>query len=155
AFPAWLRSVATFLLGLGAALAFVHFLPDPPTGVLWLAWDFARIWAWQLFFCAACLSAGPRILVMLRASGVASLELAVTSMAVGVVVFVFGMYAGGVAHLYGPVFAVALPTAMLVSGIPALLPQWPRLRRWLRGAPRSAPPLAVLIHGFGAVGAGL
>ncbi len=88
----------------------------------WLFWRVGAMWAWGLFLSGACVSAGHLVLTrVFRTSGLPTLETVVDSAALGLLVFVLGMFAGGFAHQFNAVFAVLLPAAMLASGARPLL----------------------------------
>lgn len=119
----------------------------------WLFWDLATIWFWMAVLSIACLSAGHFVLERLKLD-IPPLEATVQSMAVGVVMFVMFMYAGGALKLYGPVFAVVLPAAFIVTGARSLA----RLGRTLWAAlrePAVSSPFVWLISALGACCIGL
>jgi hypothetical protein len=120
----------------------------------WLFWNLAVLWAWTGVFSVACLSVGSFVLEKLLRLELPPLEALVQSMAVGVVAFVLCMYAGGALHLYGKVFAVLLPAALIALGARSLF----RLvkRHWsdLREA-QPANPFVWLISALGACCVGL
>ncbi len=101
------------LAGTGIYARIVHRSYEIDT---WLFWSLASLWAWMGVFSLACLCAGQRVLRWLGEDNRPPLEAAVQSVAVGVVVFTMGMYAGGALGFYGRVFAVALPAAMIAMG---------------------------------------
>lgn len=83
----------------------------------WIIWDFARIWAWQLVFCLSAASAGLAVVERCLATHKPPLaERMVLAMAVGTGLFAVGMFAGGAARLFGPVFATLLPIVLFASG---------------------------------------
>jgi hypothetical protein len=117
------RARATFVLGLalvsvlgyGAVLHHGYPVGD------WLFWRVGVIWLWGLFLSAACVSIGHRVLGHLTdIDRLPTLEALVNSAALGLLVFVAGMYFGGFARQYNAVFAVMLPTAMLAGGARSL-----------------------------------
>lgn len=110
----------------------------------WLFWRLLEIAAWCVFFHAACLSFGHLVVSRwLRQGTLPKTEKLVASMAVGVVAFVMAMYVGGALALYGPVFAILLPSLMLAAGAADLA----FLLRdgWAQRAARPNPPLHPLV----------
>jgi hypothetical protein len=91
----------------------------------WFFFDLATIWLWQLVFIAACLGAG-WVLVrkLLPVQPRSRAETVALSFSAGVVLFVLGMYVGGALHIWGPVFATALPIVMLAIGARPALAAW-------------------------------
>lgn len=88
----------------------------------WLFWKLGAMWAWGLYLSAACVSAGFWALTRLfRVSDLPTLETVVQSAALGLVVFVLGMFAGGVLRQYHAAFAVLWPSVMLACGARPLL----------------------------------
>ncbi|HEY4118292.1 MAG TPA: hypothetical protein VGM56_10565, partial [Byssovorax sp.] len=123
----------------------------------WLFWVYARLWAWCVLFAIGCLSAGHAALGLLLPRGLSLRARAVYTMPAGVLVFFFGMFVGGLLHLYGAAFAIGLPLAMAAAGGPALVARWqrvaPKIRR-ARQRVRAAPPwwsLPVICFGVVAV----
>jgi hypothetical protein len=129
---------------------------DPVEG--WLFLRLATCWAFALLLAACWLSSGFAVLRWLLPQGVPLRERLVLSVPVGVLVFFLGMFLGGLLHLYGAAFAVALPALLLVSGLRPLLRTgrraWYHLRRARarRPAPGVAANAALL---FGLLGLGL
>jgi len=84
----------------------------------WLTWDLLLIWSVVATFSLACLSTGHFILKrVLRGAQGPALEVAVLSMAIGVVAFAQAMYVGGALHWYGPLFSSALSVLMIGLGL--------------------------------------
>jgi hypothetical protein len=122
---------------------------------LWLFWHVAILWGYQAVLTVACLGTGLFVVVrLLKLVYLPGLEQAVLGMAVGVVAFTLGMYAGGALGWYHPIFAIALPTAMAAIG-------WRELYRALREAraalaePRPRQPWVWLATAFGTLGVGV
>ncbi len=110
----------------------------------WLFWRLLVIASWCLFFHAACFSFGHLVVSRwLRQSRLPTTEKVVASMAVGMVAFVTAMYIGGALALYGPIFAIVLPSLMFVAGAAELV-VFVQDRRAVRAAHRR-PPLHPLI----------
>lgn len=88
----------------------------------WLFWRYAQYWLVALAFSAACSSGGFVVLRLIGPPHMALRERLLSSMAVGVLVFYFGMFLGGLLGIYGRVFAIAWPVVLAASGA------WPFLR---------------------------
>lgn len=138
------------VLLLGAAY-FLHRIESHyPLGE-WLLWDLLSLAGYVALFSLACLSTGLRVLEgVLRVRGMSPIERSTCAIALGVLVFVLGMYAGGALGLYDSRFALALPVAMTaLGGRPAA-----RLLFALIGELRAqvaAGWLSRLTHVYGAV----
>ncbi len=117
----------------------------------WLAWDLLSLVAWQALLAAAILTFGHvLILRVFKVADAPPLEALSLALGVGAVAFVMGMYAGGFLGVYGPVFAVALPGAMIAGGAKDSR----RLLQLLRGAlfDGRASVTSLLVGVFGVVG---
>src|SRR5450432_1587144 len=113
----YFRATAVLLIGLVAAVKFALFLDTGYAVKDWLFLRLATIWGWDAFLSLAFLSTGNLLLVrVFRLGDLSNIERLSLSAGIGAVVFVMGMYAGGFLALYGPVFGVALPGAMLLAG---------------------------------------
>jgi hypothetical protein len=118
-----LRSVAACGIGVAGALLLVKELGGARSIDDWLFFDLAKIWFWAFYLSAACACFGHLIVSRLvDARDRTPFETCALSLPLGLVAFVLGMYAGGFIRLYGPVFAVALPTVMLIVGLPQGFP---------------------------------
>lgn len=135
--------------GLAACIVYAAILNGSQPLRNWLVWDYVRLWAWNGFLSAACVSFGHLLIVRAVRASFPVLEMAVMSMAVGVVAFVFGMYLGGALHLYGPVFAVALPAIMLLAGLPLALPVARDVLTRMRTERATTSPVELLAIAFG------
>ena len=83
----------------------------------WLFWTLLAIWSWVGVFNLACFCFGQFVLRrVLRLRALPPLEASVHGMAIGIVCFVLFMYAAGALALYGPLFALLLPAAMIAAG---------------------------------------
>jgi hypothetical protein len=150
-----LRAAAVLALGLGATAGYAVFLNASYPVRDWLFWKIGAMWLWGLFLSAGCVSAGHLVLSRaLRVTDLPTLETVVTSAALGLLLFVTGMYLGGFARLYNPVFAFLLPLSMLAAGAGPLV-AFIRARRaaWASAPPRERDPwksaAAALATGFG------
>jgi hypothetical protein len=144
---------ASLLVGAGIFLSVVHRHYAVDT---WLFWRYAGYWLWSLLFAAACLGAGH--LAVRRLGGRLRLDQhLVFAFALGVLIFYLGMFVAGLLQLYGPVFAVAWPLALVAGGAPSLVRHArPRLRRLWRQRLSRAQVLALApVAAFGLVGAGM
>ena len=111
------RMALLFLVSVGATVGYGAFLGRTYPVKEWLFWKVGMLWGWGLFLSLACVSFGHLVLSRaLKVTGLPTLETVVNSAALGVLGFVFGLYLGGAAHLFNPIFAVALPAVMLASG---------------------------------------
>jgi hypothetical protein len=121
-----LRGPLTLVLCLAAAVGLVFGVNSEDPILRWIGWDYLLLWLWQLLLCISCLSAGRWVLKRLIGCALPALEEATLSMALGVVLFVLFMYAGGALGLFSAAFAVALPLSFLT---PSVLPSIRFLRR--------------------------
>lgn len=115
----------------------------------WLFWLYLQYWLFALAFVLVCLSSGLLVVRALGPRHLPLLERLVFSMAVGVLVFFTVMFLGGLAKLYGPVFAIAMPVLLFASGAWPLFVELRRARRHLAGARRRARRVSVW-HGLAA-----
>src|SRR6266545_504154 len=114
------RIVAVLLLGIAGTVVFGRFLDGFYAIRTWLFFRLLTIYTWDLLLTVSCASFGHLVVTkLLRLGELPGLEKLALSLPVGLVGFVLAMYAGGFLALYGPVFALALPIAMLVAGLPA------------------------------------
>ncbi len=120
----------------------------------WLIWRLLPIWGYTLLFNAACISGGAAVLrLIFGRRELPALEWLLQSMAVGVVLFVFGLYAAGALCLFRPWLAILLPVLLLGAGWragPALLKA---LSAFFDAAPRLslvAKVVSFLVVGWGA-----
>ena len=116
----------------------------------WLIWDLLKLAGYVALLSLACLSTGVRVLdQVLKIRGMGELERCVCAVALGVLVFVLTMYAGGALGWYNSLFALGLPLVMSGIGIgPAA-----RLLATLAGELRArvaASWLSRAIHLYGA-----
>ena len=150
------RSVIVGALGMVAALVLAPILARSYPVVDWLAWPVLTLWSWQVVLAASCVCFGHFVLTsILQRRTNTALETIALAAPIGVVAFTMGMYVAGFLGLYGPVFAVVLPVAMLCAGLPAAAR---RVRTFMEdGDPSSAPGSlpARVVTGFGVVMLGL
>ena len=92
----------------------------------WLFFRYAKYWGYAALFSAACLAAGLRVLGFILPYPPRIGERLTLGFALGVLVFVLGLFLIGLAGLLGKIFFFAWPTALLVFGGPQL---WRGLRR--------------------------
>lgn len=120
----------------------------------WLFFRYASHWFWAGTLALACYSAGSAILGLLRIL-LPRGEQALLSFTVGFLLFFACMFVGGLLHLFGSPFAIALPVLMLVAGVPRAFRRVRRMRKpltqLLRGASRRSW-LGVGIVAFGVFG---
>ena len=84
--------------------------------VRWLLWVHLFQWLWCILFMAACGATGWRVLGLLRAAPTRLDERMAMSLAIGVLVFAWGIFLIGLAHGLGKITFFALPLAMLAFG---------------------------------------
>lgn len=124
--------------------------------VEWLSLRYFGYWLLSILFAAACFSSGHAVVKRALGGRVLPLyEHLAVSFAVGVYVFFAGMFLGGIARLYGGVFFVALPVALLAAGARSSLRYARRAYRAIAAARRRAPAAPwhrVFTHGFGLLG---
>jgi hypothetical protein len=89
-------------------------------------------WLGAGFFSAACLSTGLRIVSAILPEPPRLGERLTLGFALGVLVFTLGIFSGGLAGLYGPVFFFAWPGIMLAFGARQGWREMRRVRRHLR-----------------------
>ena len=124
----------------------------------WLFWRYASYWAVSLGWLLCCLATGHRVLLRLKGWPVSLSEHFVLATGVGVYVFFVGMFVGGLLGLYGWLFALAWPAAMLALGAPALWRTSRRVRRlfgrFVVGPVARPGALGYLVALFGLLGIG-
>jgi hypothetical protein len=81
----------------------------------WLVWRYVVYWSIGLGWLSACASAGSR-LVRVLAARLPAYDAAVMSLACGILLFFWAMFAAGLVGQMTPAFAVLLPFAMLACG---------------------------------------
>lgn len=120
----------------------------------WLTWKLLPIWAYAALFNLACVSGGAGVLRLLFGRRhLPALEWLLYSMAIGLVVFVLGMYAAGAVCGFRSTTALVLPALMLALGRSSLPSLLGALSRWRStGLPRGSVPagLAFVAAGLGA-----
>src|SRR6185503_13110872 len=104
----------------------------------WLFWKLGLLWFWMAVLSLACLSTGALLLERVLRLELPPLEAIVQSMVLGLVTFVMCMYLAGALHLYGPVFAVALPALMFGAGARSAFRLWRRYAEALRWPGRDS-----------------
>ncbi len=82
----------------------------------WLLFLYLRYWLFALFFSAACLSTGLRLLKVILPEPPRLGERLTLGFALGVLVFASGVFLGGLAGLFGHVFFFAWPSVMIGIG---------------------------------------
>jgi hypothetical protein len=158
----WAARFRTLLLAAVLFLAAARFIRvvdvHYPIGQ-WLFWHYARAIALSAAWALTCVCAGHRALTLLRPATAPILEHFTLSFAVGVLLFFLAMFVGGIAGLYGPVFAIALPSLMCAASAGAVIPYVARVVRHLRFArrkPHASTPLWLFpIAAYGVIGIGM
>jgi hypothetical protein len=121
----------------------------------WLIWRLLPIWAYALFFNAACVSGGAAALRLLFGRRkLPALEWLLQSMAVGMVFFVLGLYVAGAFCLMRPWVAILLPLLLLATGWRAVPELIGGLREWRASIPQRSllgRVASALASGWGAV----
>ncbi len=147
------RSALIGATGIAAAIFLARWFARSQPLRTWFFFDLATILAWQVCLSAACAGAGYAVVKRLLPADRTPLETVALSFPVGVVIFVLGMYAGGTLHLFGPVFAVALPSIMILASARPVLRAWRDARASARGAEPLGPGATVaIVIGILAVG---
>jgi hypothetical protein len=144
------RMALLLVASVGATVGYGAFLGRTYPVKDWLFWKVGMLWGWGLFLSLACVSFGHLVLSRaLKVTGLPTLETVVNSAALGLIGFVFGLYLGGAAHLFNPIFAVALPAVMLASGARPLVhfirerrAAWAALPRVAAGDAEPRSPIA-------------
>lgn len=129
-----LRSVLVALIVLGTVLGFGVWLHEFYPIQKWIFWKYASAAVCAIFWLLSCMATGLAIIQRL-APDLPIPERLVQSTAAGVFAFYLLQFLGGILGLFGPVWAIALPTAMLVLGVAGAREQWRELwgrRRGLR-----------------------
>jgi hypothetical protein len=120
----------------------------------WLFFRLAKLWGYMALLSVSCVCAGHFVIEKLLRFEFEPLEAAVQSMAVGLVAFVMCMYVGGALQLYGKVFAIALPLAMIALGARSTVRLVRRARsEWQKSGP--VQPFVWLLWALGACAVGL
>src|SRR5258708_21317245 len=83
---------------------------------LWLFWRYASYWLVCGIWPLGCLSVGLWVTRLIVKQGLPLAERLVVGFAAGVYTFALAMFAGGLAGVLGPTFAILLPVAFLVTG---------------------------------------
>ena len=148
----WWRGPLTLLYSALVLWVVLTYLEDIAPVSDWLLWDTLRLWCWQLYFCASCLSFGNWLLTRLFRLKFPLLEQAVTGMALGVVAFVLFMYLGGVLGIFGAKFAVLMPALLLACGARTSFSFFQEIRCSVRDNRRPFSLLAMVAVGFGTLG---
>src|SRR5262252_5642453 len=81
----------------------------------WLVWRYVACWLWMALFVAAAAASGDALNRRLL-PGLGGIERLAGAFSTGAFLFFLGMFVGGLLGLYGPVFFLALPMAMLAPG---------------------------------------
>jgi hypothetical protein len=92
-----------------------------------------RYWLFSTLFAAACLSTGLRLAKVLLPEPPRLGEQLTFAFALGVLVFVLGVFLGGLAGLFGRIFFFAWPGLMIAAGARSAWRDLRRMRRHLRG----------------------
>ncbi|MCA9705057.1 MAG: hypothetical protein KDK70_04300 [Myxococcales bacterium] len=80
----------------------------------WLVWPVARLWVYVLLYTAACVGVGHLLLRRLWSLSMPLAETWLLSKAVGLVVFVLGLYGAGAAGAFTPSVALGLPILLVL-----------------------------------------
>ncbi|HXS15891.1 MAG TPA: hypothetical protein VN764_01810, partial [Polyangiaceae bacterium] len=121
----WIRSATLACVSLLGSALYLHHQNQVYPLKDWLFVQLAQLFAWSAYLHAACVASG--FALVSRVLGIKSLpvkERLVTSMGVGLVLFVLAMYALGAMGLFTSAAAVVLPGALLVAATPTLLSEW-------------------------------
>jgi hypothetical protein len=129
---ATIRSALVALIVLGTVVGFGIRLHEFYPIEKWLFWKYATAAVWAIFWLFSCAVAGLAIVQRLTPD-LPIPERLVQGTATGVFVFYLLQFLGGIVGLFGPVWSIVLPTAMLVFGVLGSLQQWREL--WGRRRP--------------------
>lgn len=164
----WLRSPAIAAVCAYGAYVLATRLDEVYALQEWFGWRLLAVWAYVALLNHACVSAGATVLRALfgdpRRTGyrMRPLEHLVQSMAVGLVVFVLGIYLAGYVCAISPVFAVVWPvTLVLVGAAWGLQPLRDTMTRWWNERPelplgmRLASGVAMVLGAAGIVFIGI
>ena len=156
----WLRrlrlAAAAFSL-IAAAVLLQHQLRPHYPVERWLFWRYAQYWLVGLVFSLVCTSGGFLAVWKIGPGTLPLRERLLLSMAVGVLLFFFGMFVGGLFGLYGTAFAIAWPAVLGLSGAWPLYKYLKRARPHLAGAAgrarrwSRAQLVAIALGGIGLV----
>lgn len=122
------RSAAITALLIAAAAFFACFLDRVYPLRLWLFWYYAAIWGYTAVFAAACLAGGLRMLRLVLSEPPPAGERLTLGLALGVLLFFWGLFLGGLLGLYGLTFFFGWPLALLLWGGKCLLGELRRVR---------------------------
>ena len=148
---------ALIAVALLAATYFYARILDPHYPVRrWLFWSYAGYWLAALFWMSAVLCGGYAAFRLLRLATPAR-EAIVLSFALGVYVFVTGLFVAGIFGLLGPVFWFVWPFLMLLTGVKPIYElikrDGARFRKWFQT--RRVPPWSYPVLAFGLIGIGM
>lgn len=110
------RSVIVALITLAAVVGFGIWLHKFYPIEKWLFWKYAKAAVCTIFWLLSCTVAGLAVIQRLTPD-LPIPERLVQGTAAGVYVFYVLQFLGGILGLFGPVWAIALPTVMLVLGL--------------------------------------
>ncbi len=111
-----IRGVLVALIVLGALVGFGMWLHRFYPIQKWLFWKYSKAALYATFWLLSCAAAGLAVVQRLTPD-LPTRERLVQAVAAGVYAFYLLQFLGGILGLFGPVWAVALPTLMLVLGI--------------------------------------
>ena len=130
---AWIRTIGACAI-LGALLAVVALTANVHCPLReWLVFMLARYWLFAILFSAACLSTGLRLAKVILSEPPRLGEQLTFAFALGVLVFISGVFLGGLAGLFGRIFFFAWPGLMIAAGARPAWRDLRRIRRHLRG----------------------
>lgn len=141
------------VLVLGAA-KFLHVVHGHYPIQHWLFFRYLSHWFWVGFLALACWSSGSAVLGWLRILFPRA-ERTLMAFVVGFYLFFLCMFLGGVLHLLGRVFSIALPLSLILMGVPRAMRRRRLLRplsNFVRGPVRMRSWLTVVICLFGVGG---
>ncbi len=138
------QSAALVILLLGGTAFFASWVNQFYPLKNWLFFHYARAWLCVSIFVLASLCAGWRLCAQLVPRAIATSERVILSLALGVLLFFYGLFIGGVFNCYGRLFFVLWPLLLLGYGGPVcfsdLFVHWRHARASIlsAAAPRSA-----------------
>lgn len=121
----------------------------------WLFFRYAGHWFWSATLALACYSSGSALLGSMRVL-LPRAERALLSFTLGFFLFFLCMFVGGLLHVLGSVFSIALPVVMIGAGVPHAVRRVRRMHepllQFLRGPVRVRSWLGAGVLLFGVLG---
>jgi hypothetical protein len=129
------RSVLVAIVAVGALVGLAKVLHGHYPLERWLFWKYAKAALYAGFWLSSCAALGLAIAQRLVPE-LPMRERLAQAVAVGVLAFYWLQFLGGILGLFGPIWSIALPVAMLGVGIAGARASWRALRQRSRSAHR-------------------